>query len=66
MNKDGEKPKLPIKPDLKTQKLQLMEDIASAKIKALYFKSEGNKRAWDSWERVVDCLEKKLKDLKGK
>lgn len=56
----------PIKPDLKTQKLQLMEDIASAKIKALYFKSEGNKRAWDSWQKVVDCLESKLEKLKGK
>ena len=56
----------PIRPDIKAQKLQLMEDIASAKIKALYFKEQGNKRAWDSWNRVVDCLEKKLQDLKGK
>jgi len=60
------KPKLPVKPDIKTQKLQLMEDIASAKIKVLYFKEQGNKRAWDSWNRVVDCLERKLQDLKGK
>jgi hypothetical protein len=57
---------LPVKPDIKSQKLSLMEDICSAKIKALYFKEQGNKRAWDSWNRVVDCLEKKLQDLKGK
>jgi hypothetical protein len=60
------KPQLPVKPDIKSQKLSLMEDIASAKIKALYFKEMGNKRAWDSWNRVVECLENRLKDLKGK
>jgi hypothetical protein len=54
----------PIKPDLKSQKNKLMEDLASAKIKALYFKTEGNKRAWDSWQKVVDCLESKLQQLK--
>jgi hypothetical protein len=66
LNKEVAKPKLPIKPDLKAQKLSLAEDISSAKIKALYFKSEGNKRARDSWNRVVDCLESKLLELKGK
>lgn len=48
----------------KEKKQQLMADIASAKIKALYFKDQGNKRAWDSWERVVKCLESKLEKLK--
>lgn len=54
------------KTEYKDKKLQLMEDISTAKIKALYFKEQGNKRAWDSWNRVVECLESKLKKMKGK
>lgn len=50
----------------KEKKQQLMEDIASAKIKVLYFKDQGNKRAWDSWKKIVECLESKLDQLKGK
>lgn len=50
----------------KDKKLQLMADIASANIKKLYFKEQGNKRGFDTWDRIVKCLEKKLEGLRGK
>lgn len=67
MKENTDKPTVPVqRRSVKEQKAQLMQDIASAKIKALGFKEEGNKRAFDSWTRVVKCLEKRLEDLKSK
>lgn len=50
----------------KEKKQQLMADIASANIKKLYFKEQGNKRAYDTWDRIVKCLESKLEKLREK
>lgn len=66
MNNDSIRPTGPKRLSLKDQKLSLMNDIASANIKALYFKEQGNKQAWDSWTKVVKALERRLAELKDK
>ena len=43
-----------------------MKDIASANIKALMYKEQGNKQAWDSWAKIVKALERRLAELKDK
>lgn len=62
--KSAGKDKIKLGSTSKEKKQQLMEDIASANIKRLYFKEQGNKRAYDTWNRIMKCLEKKLEDLK--
>lgn len=66
MNNESLKPTGPKRLSLKDQKLSLMKDIASANIKALQFKTSGNKQAWESWTKVVKALERRLEELKDK
>jgi hypothetical protein len=61
LNNDSIKPTGPKRLSVKDQKLSLMKDI-----KALSYKEQGNKQAWDSWAKVVKALERRLAELKDK